>query len=238
MKHIIGQVESLFYDEKIKELIELYILLNGEFKEVYRKIYDSDYGEVDADIELILDMIPKAITKHILDNVVDFIEYCNDREVKIINDIRKVFAKEVEFASMKIEKLSEDSDERTEYEKYKASYEQNINLGQVGYGIHVVLVKELINTLREYMNENLQKALTEIIVNFKVACQMHGIVEQKVEETKESMGKQEETLAELQQKLEKLRKQEKRTTQKREETRLLRNAYQSELKRRQTQLIN
>lgn len=233
MKDILYQERTQFEENEVKNLIEQYILLDGEFKEVYRKIYDTD--KIDDTTELNLDMVPKAITKYILDNVIEFMEYCNDRQVKMIDEIHKGFAKEVEFAQMKIERLSEDCDERKKYENEKVSYEQNINLGQTGYGIHVVVVKELIGPLKEYMDENSQKALPEIIANFNVACQMHGILEQN-EEIQNWTPNEEQTLAELQKTFEKFQKLEKRITQKRDETRLLKNAYQAELNRRK--LIN
>lgn len=232
MKDIINQVQSSFTDEIVKELIEQYIACDGDFSEFYIKIYGAELGEGNEGTELSIDMIPKAITKYILDNVVEFIEYCNNRQVRIIEDIRKSFAKEVEFAMMKMDKLPEDSDERKKYENEKYSYEQNINLGQIGYGVHVVVVRELMVPLKQYMADYSSKALPEMTANYRLAGHAHGMPSQgvlSISTEQEGVITQEKTLAELQQELERLKKQEKRTTQQRDETRLLKNAYQAEL---------
>ena len=230
MKDIINQIQSQFTDEIVKELIEQYIACDGNFSEFYKKIYDSELGDEKA--ELSLDMIPKAITKYICDNVIEFIEYCNNRQVRLIEDIRKSFAKEVEFAIMKIDRLPEDSSERKRYENEKNLYEQNINLGQTGYGIHIVVVRELIIPLKQYMEENSEKALPEMVSNYRVACNAHGIPSQgehSIATEQEGVITQEKTLTELEQELQKLKKKDQRTTQQRDEARLLRNAYQMEL---------
>ena len=159
--------------------------------------------------EIRLDMIPKAILKYILDNSIEFIEYCSNKQVKMIDEVHKMLASQ-----------------------------SNINLGQIGYGIHVSVVKELKKPLRQYIEDNSQKALPEMVTNYRTVCQAEGIseqgvfsilTEQKVKESQENMQEQEQTLADLQQELEKLVKQEKRTSQKRIETELLSKAYRIEL---------
>lgn len=222
MRNIEIETNSLFTEEQIRKLIQQYIEWDGDFLGFHKKIYGYEPNNEDEATEVILDMIPKAITKYIFDNVIEFIEYCNDRQVRLINSVRKEFSKEVEFTIMKLERLHEDSDERKKYENEKQLYKQNINIGQIGYGIHIVIVRELINPLRQYMLENSTRALPEMISNYRKVDQAHGIVQQKIEEL------QEKTLTELQQELEKLKRQEKRTTQQRDEAKLLRNAYQAE----------
>ena len=184
-------------------------------------------------LEVRLDMIPKAITKYILDNAIEFIEYCDDKQVKMIEDIRKMFFKRARLLNYDINEFPEDSEQRKIIENEKYAYEQNINLGQIGYGLHIVVVKELIEPLKEYMEENLEKAFPEIITNFRKACKFHGISEKGVFsiETEEIQETSEEikTLAELQIEFEKLKKQDKRTTQKRDEAKILRDAYKAEL---------
>lgn len=229
MKDIINQEQILFTDEQVKSLIEQYIALDGDFVEFYKNIYDTEPNTRREETELGLDMVPKAITKYIFDNAVEFIEYCNNRQVRIIKDIRKVFDKEVEFAMMKMEKLPEDSEERKKYENEKNSYKENINLGQIGYGIHVVVVRELKKPLRMYMEENWSKALLEMISSYRKVCKAHGISNQNIEKTEDD---KEKTLVELQQELERLKKQEVRTKQQRDEAKMLKNAYLVELNKK------
>jgi len=229
MREIIGEERKKFSDEEVKELIEEYIECNGIFSEFYTMVYDLKIGEGNEKSEIYLDMIPKAITKYIFDNVVEFIEYCDNRQVRLINDIRKIFAKEVEFAMMKIDRLTEDSDERKRYEVEKHAYERYINLGQIGYGIHIVVVKELIIPLTQFMEENFQRVMPEMLTNYKIVCQAHGISEQDIGDVQENEEENEKTLEELEQELQKLQKQEKRTTRQRDESKLLRNAYKAEL---------
>lgn len=229
MRDLINQEQILFTDEQVKSLIEQYIYLDGDFVKFYKNIYDSEPRNGKEGAELKLDMIPKTIAKYILDNVVEFIEYCNNRQVRIIEDIRQLFEKEVEFATMKSEKLPEDSEERKKYENEKNTYKENINLGQIGYGIHIVAVRELKMPLRTYMEDNWSKALPEMISNYRKVCQAHGISEENEEKTEEN---KEKTLVELQQELDRLKKQDMRTTQQRDEAKMLKNAYLLELNKK------
>lgn len=229
MRDLINQENILFTDEQVKSLIEQYISLDGDFIEFYKSIYASEPTIGNEGKELRLDMIPKTITKYILDNVVEFIEYCNNRQVRIIEDIRKEFDKEAEFAMMKMEKLPEDSEERKKYENEKNLYKENINLGQIGYGIHIVVVRELKKPLKIYMEENWSKALPEMISSYRKVCKAHGILEQNIEKTEDD---NEKTLVELQQELERLKKQEVRTKQQRDEAKMLKNAYLVELNKK------
>jgi hypothetical protein len=213
----------------MKEIIEEYILCDGDFAEFYKKTYNSKLCSRDEEKELKVDMIPKAITKYILDNVIEFIEYCDNRQVRIINEIRKNFSREAEYATMKLEKISEENNERVRYEKEKYAYEQNINMGQIGYGIHIVMIRELIKPLKQFMEENSQRALPEIIENYKMICQIHGILEKKMEEEDDESEK---TLEQLEQELQKLQKQDKRISQQKHASKLLKNAYEMELNKK------
>lgn len=218
--------------DEVKKLLQEYMSCDGDFSEFYNKICENEVCVGKESIELYLDMIPKAIAKYIFDNVIEFIEYCDNRQVRIINDIRDMFARQVEYAIMKMEKKSETNVERKKYENEKYSYEQNINLGQIGYGIHIVVVRELIKPLKQYMKENSQEVLLEIVANYKIVCQVHGILGGTIENEQEDKDETEKTLEELEQELQKLQKQDKRTMQQRDSSRLLRNAYQAELNKK------
>lgn len=218
--------------EEVKKLIQEYISCNADFSEFYIRMCENELSSENESIELYLDMIPKAIAKFIFDNVIEFIEYCDNRQVRIINDIRDMFARQVEYAMMKMEKISESNVERKKYENEKYSYEQNINLGQIGYGIHITVVRELIKPLKQFMKENSQAVLLEMVANYRIACQIHGILERKIENQQEDKEETEKTLEELEQELQKLQKQDKRTMQQRDSSRLLRNAYRAELNKK------
>jgi len=233
MKEIINEVKRLFTEDELKVLIEEYIVCDGDFSKFYSQIYDAELGVENEAAELSLDIIPKCITKYILDNVIDFIEYCDNRQVRLINEIRKLFAKEVDYNIMKIDKLSESNAERKKYEREKYSYEKNINMWQIGYGIHIVLVRELISPLKKFMEENSQRAFSEIFENYRMVCKVHGILEQEIEDVQEKEVETEKTLIELENELQKLQKQEKRTAQQRDASKLLKNAYQSELDKKE-----
>ena len=125
-------------------------------------------------------------------------------------------------------------------EEEKKAFEENISLGHIGFGVHITVVKELLEPLRQYMLENSERAMPEMISNYRKVCKAHGIseqgvfslrTEQKIKEIPKDIEPQEQELAELQQELEKLIKLEKRTSQKKEEARIIRNAYQAELDR-------
>lgn len=198
IKQIIKEMEL----GKLPTLVGVYKNGIGIAEEYEEPIYS--YTEVR------LDMIPKAITKYIFDNSLEFIEYCNTRQVKLIADISKILK----------------------------DYKENIILGQIGYGMHIVVVKELLEPLRQYMLDNSKTALPEMILNFRRACRLHGIseqgvfsieTEQKILEMSSGEKMEEMSLIKLQCELEKLAKQEKRTAQKRDETKMLRNVYKTEL---------
>lgn len=201
---IIEQIIKKMELGKLPPLVGVYKKDIGIAEEYKEPIYS--YTEVR------LDMIPKAITKYIFDNSLEFIEYCNTRQVKLISDISKILK----------------------------NYKENILLGQIGYGMHIVVVKELIEPLRQYMLDNSKKALPEMILNFRIACKLHGISEQGVfsleteQKVLENFFCEEISLVELQNELEKLTKQEKRTSQKKDETKMLRNVYKTELENIET----
>lgn len=153
-----------------------------------------------------LDMIPKSIAKYILDNSLDIIKYCNTKQIKLISEMSELFKK----------------------------YTENIVLGQIGYGIHIVIVKELIKPLRKYMDENSSKALPDMVSNFKMSCQVNGISEQGVFSTLTEQKIQEEpleekSLEELQNELEKLVQKERKIAEKKNETKMIKEIYQNEL---------
>lgn len=162
--------------------------------------------------ELRLDMIPKSIAKYILDNSLDIIKYCNTKQIKLISEMSELFKK----------------------------YTENIVLGQIGYGIHIVVVKELLKPLRQYMVDNSEKVLPEMVSNFRMVCQAHGISKQGVfsilteQKIQEGGQAEEKTLEKLQNELENLTQKERKIVQKRNEAKIIRDIYQAELDKEET----
>jgi len=245
MKEIINQVQSPFTDEKIQELIEQYIYYDGNNEnlqtdiEIVQEIIEESFEyQIYSYTELRVDMIPKAITKYILDNAIEFIEYCNKKQVKMIESIRKDFLKRIKLANYEINELPEENEERKRIESEKKAYEDNINLGHIGFGEHITVVRELLEPLRQYLLDNSERAIPEMIANYRAVCKAHGISEQGVfslrtEQKINGTQNIEKTLLDLEQELQRLKKQEQRTKQQRDENKLLRNAYKAELEQRE-----
>lgn len=119
-------------------------------------------------------MIPIIMQKYFLEHKPEFNKYLDDSNKELSDFLLKHSERKSARLSKQIARLSEDDEQRKEELKNKQfAYNNNIdpNIGNM----YQTICQFIPDAMKEYMSNNFETAIPEIIENYHLACEIFGI---------------------------------------------------------------
>lgn len=143
-----------------------------------------------------LGIIPIIMEKYCIEHKQEFYEYLNDSNKELVDSLLISLRKKSDKLIKKIASLSEgDEKSKEELKRKQFAYANNIDLDTGIQRMNDSICEYMPEEIKKYISDNLEKAMPEIIKNYRLACEIFGISRNGVfsQRTEEILQQQQRT---------------------------------------------